>query len=359
MSSYIPITITKGAIKKTITHYCFTNLFFHRFFYRQTKTRLCVLMYHRITVTPESVHPRQSGSFVSEKMFQRHVDYLMAHYSIISIEDLVQFVRQGTPLPPHPVLITFDDGYRDVYLYALPILKKQNLPAVMFASTGFINRQYIPWRDRYYRIIEKLTVQEIVHTIAQSGIVTIEKNILSEDELYQLFFYLHEKIRENLMPVLEEKAGIDPSEYDRLFCSWKDLIAMERAGLSVESHTVSHPDMPDISDDQIKKEVTASKQLIEEKLSKNVFAFAYPFGGYDNHITPQMDDLDILFSFTVEYGLVNYDELLDRRHSICRNGQSLDDNFEIFRLKATGGWRYFDKPWIKSLVQAGASLFNY
>lgn len=335
--------INKESFKKAFSRLFLNYKFINRFFYTQTRNRLSVLMYHRVTKTPKCIHSRQSGMFIEDKMFEKQIEYLMAHYSIISLKDLQEFIENGTALPSHPLLITFDDGYRDNYLYALPILKKRNLPAIIFAATGYIDRQLIPWRERYYRLIEELSVQDIVQAIKDSGIICPKKSCVSEDTLHHWFVNLTEDQRNALWPILEHEAQIDPVEYENLFCSWEELRAMDQAGFSVEDHTISHPELPELCDELIKDEIVASKEMIEAKLDKTVTAVAYPFGIYDHRVLSKIDELGIVFSFTTCSGLTRFKEIKANRLSIPRNGQSLDDTFEIFAFKASGAWKYLKK----------------
>ncbi|WP_227016954.1 polysaccharide deacetylase family protein [Sinanaerobacter chloroacetimidivorans] len=89
---------------------------------------LPIIMYHGI-MKNNSIN---SKFFVSEKTFENDLKYLQEnHYTPIHIKDLIHYVDQGTPLPEHPVIITFDDGYYNNYLYAYPLLKKYNMKAVI------------------------------------------------------------------------------------------------------------------------------------------------------------------------------------------------------------------------------------
>src|SRR6185369_15832086 len=79
--------------------------------------------------------------------FERQLDIIQRHFEISSIDDLVRH-RYGRPLPPNPILITFDDAYRDNYDIVLPILRKRGVRAAFFIATAFPGAGQLYWWDR-------------------------------------------------------------------------------------------------------------------------------------------------------------------------------------------------------------------
>jgi len=91
-----------------------------------------ILLYHKIGRPPRGA--RVAGQYVSPGLFRRHLAYLKAHeYESIS---LLEVVRPARPLPPRPVVITFDDGYRCVYEHAFPALVERGYGATVFLVAG-------------------------------------------------------------------------------------------------------------------------------------------------------------------------------------------------------------------------------
>src|SRR5262249_48692534 len=113
--------------------------------------------------------------------------------------------------------ITFDDGYRDNYDYAAPILREYNLPATFFVTTEFIGSNVVPWWDR---------------------------------EL----------------------------EIERPWMTWKHVRSLRRDGFEIGSHTRSHAELTSLSSDEARLEILGSCQDLEQQLSSPVTAFAFPYG---------------------------------------------------------------------------------
>jgi len=200
--------------------------------YSSLRTRinpLCwVLMYHHISDQLVG----QMLSNVSPRLFEKQIKYLLSrNFKVISLTQLVESLKGNSTLPPKSVVITFDDGYKNNYIYAYPILRKYNLPATIFLTTGFLNGSVKP--------------------TSFSGTY---KKIFSE--------YPQEGV-----PL-----------------SWEEIREMSENGIDFGAHTVSHPRLTKIPLKKAREEIEESKREIEEKLGKQVKCFAYPYGDYNEKI---------------------------------------------------------------------------
>jgi peptidoglycan/xylan/chitin deacetylase (PgdA/CDA1 family) len=111
--------------------------------------RVPILMYHYLSTPPADADIYRVDLSVPPDLFAAHLDRMLAEgYTAISLYDLLGFLAQGLPLPAKPVVITFDDGYRDNYINAFPLLQARNLEATFFVVTDFIDEQrpeYLSW----------------------------------------------------------------------------------------------------------------------------------------------------------------------------------------------------------------------
>jgi peptidoglycan/xylan/chitin deacetylase (PgdA/CDA1 family) len=132
--------ILKNSLIVLLTAVLLAASFF--FFYVRPRYVVPILMYHGITDS-------EAGSmYVNPRNFSRQMDFLKKEgYSVISLNDLVEGIREGVKFGPGTVVITFDDGYEDNYLYAFPILAKYSFPATVFLITGYIDKKegYLTW----------------------------------------------------------------------------------------------------------------------------------------------------------------------------------------------------------------------
>lgn len=111
--------------------------------------RVPILMYHYLSVPPADADIYRQDLSVAPELFAAHLDAMQAAgYTTIKMYDLVAHLNQGAPLPEKPVVITFDDGYRDNYENALPLLRERDMVATFFVVTDFIDERrpaYLSW----------------------------------------------------------------------------------------------------------------------------------------------------------------------------------------------------------------------
>lgn len=106
--------------------------FLSRLFRRQK--RISILLYH-------SIDQNNARYNVNPEQFMMQMEYLRKNYHVVSLDTVLNFIREGKDLPKKPVAITFDDGYYSVYQNAYPVLKRLKLPATVFITTGYVQKQ--------------------------------------------------------------------------------------------------------------------------------------------------------------------------------------------------------------------------
>ena len=113
------------------------------------RMRVPILMYHYLSAPPSGAGAVRRSLSVSPEQFEEHLRYLReVGYETISLRDLALALQIGHPLPERPVVITFDDGYRDNYEHAFPLLEAYGFRATFFLLTGLIddgNEAYVTW----------------------------------------------------------------------------------------------------------------------------------------------------------------------------------------------------------------------
>ncbi|MEQ3307152.1 polysaccharide deacetylase family protein [Fusobacterium varium] len=103
------------------------------------KNNLIIVMYHYVRNLKDSRFPEIKGLDVSE--FEEQIKYLMKHYKIISIEEVIECLDNKRNLPENSVLLTFDDGYKDHYTYVLPVLIKYNIKELFIFQQNVLKRK--------------------------------------------------------------------------------------------------------------------------------------------------------------------------------------------------------------------------
>lgn len=121
---------------------------FLRFLYRR---KLIVLFYHGVARDPASQPRNEDGRHVSLEKFRRQMEYISRRYSVLSFSDAMDALDGKRRLPPNPVVITFDDGYRNNLDDMLPLSRALGIPVTVFITTAYAARQkdpsYLGWDD--------------------------------------------------------------------------------------------------------------------------------------------------------------------------------------------------------------------
>ena len=112
-----------------------------------TPAQVPVLMYHYVRVNPDPKDVLGASLSVTPAVFEQQVKYLADNgYTSITLDDLFLAISEGVPLPPKPVALTFDDGYRDFYTDAFPVMRKYGVKATSFVTINFVGLgPYMTW----------------------------------------------------------------------------------------------------------------------------------------------------------------------------------------------------------------------
>jgi peptidoglycan/xylan/chitin deacetylase (PgdA/CDA1 family) len=115
------------------------------------RIRVPILMYHYVSNLPADADQYRVDLTIIPELFRAHLAYLRDQgYSTISLYQLDEALTQGTPLPPKPVILTFDDGYIDHYLAAFPLLQEYGFTGTFFIITGLADANrpdYANWHQ--------------------------------------------------------------------------------------------------------------------------------------------------------------------------------------------------------------------
>jgi peptidoglycan/xylan/chitin deacetylase (PgdA/CDA1 family) len=242
-----------------------------------TKSQVAILIYHRVAPKNDNwpLEPLDPQSF------RKQIEYFCQSYEILPLDRLVQYIQEGQSLPEKAIVITFDDGYKDNFHYAYPILKKYHVPATIFLTTGHIDTDKLFWWDKISYIIQHSCVENIIlDEVGSHSLRSKIDKLRARSIVIERMKKLPQERKEQLIDKLISISGVDvPSGLgEGLILSWKEIRKMNNNGINFGAHTVNHPCLVNLPLEQAKWEIIQSKNDIEEKLGKKVNAFSYPNG---------------------------------------------------------------------------------
>lgn len=264
-------------------------------------TEVCVLGLHRVLSAEgyERVNSLES-ILMRESTFAEMLRYLSARFHVISLDALLRCCKPARQREKPLCLITFDDGWRDNYTTALPLLKQFGLPAVIFLATDSMGQAGGFWVEQLISAWKDVSRRELIQRRWQS-LKGPQPFVLDAaiESLKHMSTAERQPILAELLPPMENHAASPSVD---VMLSWQEAIEMAHCGIEFGSHTVHHPLLPYEDDRSLHDELQASKQTIEDKIGKPVTAFAYPNGSWDERVRKQTAEAGYQCAFTTDPG---------------------------------------------------------
>lgn len=234
---------------------------FHAIFKQSPTCR--ILLYHRVADVKDDPHLLS----VSVSNFTDQIAWLKENYNIIPLSKLIYNIKSHT-LNSKSVCITFDDGYSDNFYNALPILKKFQVPATIFITTGMVGKKSPFYWDKNSNNYDQ-----------GRALTKIELNKLASEEL-----------------------------------------------IEIGSHTITHPRLSLKSVEIQQREIYQSKEILEKILKKHINGFSYPFGTGDDY---NKSTIAYVKNAGYTYAVANYQNYVNHRSNIYSLPRFLVRNWHI------------------------------
>lgn len=341
--------MTMNAIMKS-TLYEFLRLAgIYSFARQKRKHEALILTYHGVLSNGQDTYVNRNC--VSARMFENQLRWLKQNYQILPLSDIVESLEKKRKLPPFTAAITFDDGFRNNYTVAFPILVRYNVTATVFLTTDFIGKKNARlWTEHVDALIFSATVRRIQVQMNGSymefDISTPEGKIRASDRIRGFLKALNPAERQRRILALERQIDRkieymdDDEERERYeFLTWDDIRTMAQYGIEFGSHTRTHQIVAHLSPAELEDELINSRQKIETELGRPCTLFSYPNGTQKDFTKRDQNFLKesgYRAAFSQIYGF-NAPGVVDlfalRRINIVRS-----EHFSFFLAKISGIW---------------------
>lgn len=233
---------------------------------------LLVLIYHRVLPACDPMLPSEPDA----TEFASILALLATNFNVLPLREAVTRLRSGT-LPTRSVCITFDDGYANNFTVALPLLRERNLPATVFVAPGYLNGGCM-FNDVIFEAC-RLAPQTI--DLGDLGLGTFElldaaSRIRAAQCIVDQWKYLPLGERQRRTDQLSDRIGRPPPA--DLMMTDAQVEMMSRSGIEIGAHTMTHPILARVPEDEARSEIVRSRQRLEEITGTPVLSFAYPNG---------------------------------------------------------------------------------
>ncbi|MDO8777622.1 MAG: polysaccharide deacetylase family protein [Burkholderiaceae bacterium] len=250
------------------------------------RAHLSVLIYHRVLPESDALFPDEMHA----RRFDALCGWMASWFNVLPLDKAVVRLKAGT-LPARAACITFDDGYADNHHVALPILKRHGLTATFFIATGFLDGGRM-WNDTIIESIRACAVPVLDLSslgLGRHALSSIDDRQAAIAALIDQIKYRPVEERITITEQMAHLARVQPP-HDLMMTS-HEIKAMRQAGMQIGAHTVSHPILARLTDEQTRQEIQGSQRFLEQLMGERVGLFAFPNGKPGEDYTPQTVDV--------------------------------------------------------------------
>ena len=238
-----------------------------------TRGRLSIFIFHRVLPEPDFLLPFEPDAVA----FERVADFIARNFNVLSLTEAAARVSAGT-LPAAAACVTFDDGYKDNFTIALPLLQKHGVTATFFIATGYLDGGRM-WNDTVTEAARIFTGAEWDLTEFSLGSYPMNDKAERKAAVNQLITtlkYRSDSERDAVSCAIADRTGL--ANTSDLMMTSDQVRGLAHAGMAIGGHTVSHPILANLDSQHVFDEIRQGKLHLENITGAEVRVFAYPNG---------------------------------------------------------------------------------
>lgn len=235
--------------------------------------KLVIFIFHRVLAGPDPLLPGEPDAI----QFDWMVRFISRSFTVLPFGAAVELLKRGQ-LPSAAACITFDDGYKDNFSVALPILRRYGVPATFFVATGFLGGGRM-WNDdilEALRVLPNAQVDWSDFGLGKHDLTTFHGRYCTVAPVLRKLMYFPHRERAAVAKEIARRAGV--ADKSDLMMSSDEVRGLRAAGMEVGGHTHSHPILSGLEDEDALSDIQRGKTELEAILSEPVTVFAYPNG---------------------------------------------------------------------------------
>jgi len=305
--------------------------------------RPVVLCFHRIGKSSGSLLDQRVG-VTDPDSFRKVINYLrIIGYRFVSLEHLTNSIAISKL--ERVAVVTFDDGYKDLYQNAFPILKRLNIPFTLFLTTSTVESKKLLWLHKLYIAIDRLSPANRLNILKQ-----YDNSGDTNDDLYNMIGKIIDSKDINvskkmaLASTIANEAVLEEKEEqliaEELYLTKAELREMQRNGLSIEIHGHEHLPPANLNRTETENEIKSSVSYVLQALNGKPHFYSLPYGMSNDFINDIAKDLNLSGIATTEQRLVKE---LENIYSLPRICVTTDNMHFYQRLARSQGKAFSEK----------------
>jgi len=291
---------------------------------------LSVVTYHYVRDLQHSRYPEIKG--LSKDDFEEQIQYIKKHYNVISGPELMAAIVESAPLPPRPLMLTFDDGYKDHFTEVFPVLDRENLPGCFFPPARCILEHEVLDVNKIHFVLastpEKRTLVE--HIFKQIDENRSRYNLLASAAYWEELgkpgrfdpaeVIFCKRMLQRELPIELRQAitdelfrrfvTADEASFSReLYMTPEQLGVLRRHGMYIGSHGYDHFWLNTLSTQQQEREIDQSLAFLES-VGADIcrWIMCYPYGAHNESLLSVLNSRGCVIGLTTQAGLARLGE---------------------------------------------------
>jgi peptidoglycan/xylan/chitin deacetylase (PgdA/CDA1 family) len=246
---------------------------------------LHILAYHRVLDDDHATFAFDEAVIsATTHIFRQQMKFVSRNFNVISFNQLARLERERRAWPERALIITFDDGYRDNYLNAFPVLREMGLSAAIFLAVAHINEAKLFWWDFIAYCFKQTPLTSVTLPLFEPDPLSLADagaRRKATDRVLDWIKEVPENTKREFIAALADKLEVRVPDNlaAGMHLGWDEVREMLAGGIEFGSHTMTHPILSNVHRAQLAEEVSESKRIMEQELGSEVLAFSYPVGG--------------------------------------------------------------------------------
>lgn len=302
--------------------------------------RLTVLAYHRIVDADAAAFRGYVGNAsAAPDEFATQIAWVTRHFTPVTLTE-VAAALDGRALPHRPLLVTFDDGYRDNLTAALPVLERHGVGAAVFLATDHIGTGEPFWWDRAASLLAAAAEQRVRLPLLGEVSLDGDRHRVIRAWMRRAKTVADAEMR-GAIEALPAILGVSQSASDMAstLLDWTDVAEMGRRGVEFGAHTCRHPILTRVDRSTAAAEISGSVARVAEAIGRLPLAFAYPNGqrrDVDTGVEAAVAATGVRLAFTLVSGPARWGEVVRQPLRIRRIYIHHGDGLDRFVAKVSG-----------------------
>jgi peptidoglycan/xylan/chitin deacetylase (PgdA/CDA1 family) len=306
------------------------------------RNKAIILYYHGICNEDFTLLTGYDERHIPKSSFRKQLEYLRRNgYMFVTMTELVESLENKTAINKR-VVLTFDDGFKNVINNAYPIMKEFSAKGCFFLISDLIGTDRLVWTD-YIETIIRNQPQGDFHFVFQGKTIkyTLNDKISADHAMWDIKAKLRSLPDKARLSHLEQFMNLKlkdiPDEF--LMASWEQIKGLDFTILEIGGHTRSHPNCENlVSDLELESEILGSKTDIEKNIGCEVTHFCYPAGSYNDMVVQNVKEYGYKSAVTTNPGFVDQNSDLYRLNRLGISG-----NLRTFKADVSGSYQALRK----------------